>query len=244
MRVLVTGGAGFIGSHLCDFLLAQGAEVVCLDNLLTGATRQHRPHLRPRALPLHQARRHQLHLRGAGRSTTCCTSRARPARSTTSSCRSRPSRSARSAPTRRSGWPRPRGARFLLASTSEVYGDPLVHPQREDYWGNVNPIGPRGRLRRGQALRRGHDDGLPPLPRRRHPHRAHLQHLRPAHAARRRARGPELHQPGAARRAAHRLRRRLPDPLLLLRLRPRRGHLAPDAVRRSTSRSTSATRRR
>ncbi len=66
------------------------------------------------------------------------------ARSTTSSCRSRRSRSARWARTRRSAWRSAKGARFLLASTSEVYGDPLVHPQPESYWGNVNPVGPRG----------------------------------------------------------------------------------------------------
>ena len=69
-------------------------------------------------------------------------------------------------------------ARFLLASTSEVYGDPLVHPQPETYWGNVNPIGPARRLRRGQALRRGDHDGVPPRPRRGHPDRPHLQHVR------------------------------------------------------------------
>ena len=86
----------------------------------------------------------KLHLRRRARSTTSCTSPRPPARSTTSNCPSRRSRSARSAPTTPSAWPRPRGARFLLASTSEVYGDPLVHPQTEDYWGNVNPIGPRG----------------------------------------------------------------------------------------------------
>ena len=81
-----------------------------------------------------------------------------------------------------SAWRAAKEARFLLASTSEVYGDPLVHPQPETYWGNVNPIGPARLLRRGQALRRGVDDGLPPRPRRRHAHRPHLQHLRPADA--------------------------------------------------------------
>ena len=76
--------------------------------------------------------------------------------------RSRRSRSGASGRTTRSGIALAKGARFLLASTSEVYGDPLVHPQPESYWGNVNPIGPRGVLRRGQALRRGDDDGVSP----------------------------------------------------------------------------------
>ena len=97
-----------------------------------------------------------------------------------------------------------KGARFVLASTSEVYGDPEVHPQPETYWGNVNPVGPRGRLRRGQAVRRGDHHRLPQRPRRRHRHRAHLQHLRPADAARRRPRHPQLHPAGAARRARSR----------------------------------------
>ena len=76
------------------------------------------------------------------------------------------------------GLAKAKGARYFLASTSEVYGDPQVHPQTESYWGHVNPIGPRGRVRRGQAVRRGDDDGVPPLPRPRRPHRADLQHLR------------------------------------------------------------------
>ena len=74
---------------------------------------------------------------------------------------------------------RPHGARFLLASTSEVYGDPAVHPQVESYRGNVDPVGPAQRLRRGQAVRRGPDHGHPPGPRGRRGHRPHLQHLRP-----------------------------------------------------------------
>ncbi len=78
------------------------------------------------------------------RSTSSSTSRARPARSTTCGCRCRRSRSARKAPTTRSASPSGKRARFLISSTSEVYGDPHVHPQPETYWGNVNPIGPRG----------------------------------------------------------------------------------------------------
>ena len=92
--------------------------------------------------------------------------------------------------------------------------------------GKREPGGAARGLRRGQALRRGHHHGLPPLPRRRHPHRPHLQHLRAAHAARRRTGGADARGPGAARRAAHRLRRRVPDAELLLRGRQRRGHVA------------------
>ena len=94
------------------------------------------------------------------------------------------------------GLAKAKGARFLLASTSEVYGDPLVHPQPESYWGNVNPVGPARRLRRGQALRRGDDDGLPPRARRGDAHRPDLQHLRAADAAERR--------PGRSRRSCAR----------------------------------------
>ena len=99
-------------------------------------------------------------------------------------------------------------AKILQASTSEVYGDPNVHPQTEDYWGNVNPIGPRSCYDEGKRCaetlffdyRRQHqlrDQG-----------RAHLQHLRPAHASQRRPRGVEFHRPGAARPRHHGLRRR------------------------------------
>ena len=102
------------------------------------------------------------------------------------------------------GLAKEKGARFVLASTSEVYGDPQAHPQPESYWGHVNPIGPRGVYdegkRFGEALttayreHEGVDTG----------HRADLQHLRPEDAAARRPGHPDLHPPGAARPAAHR----------------------------------------
>ena len=88
-------------------------------------------------------------------------------------------------------------ATFLLASTSECYGDPLVHPQREDYWGNVNPIGPRGvydeakRFAEAMTMAYHRYHGVE------HEDRPHLQYLRPAHAAARRPRGAGLHRPGA-----------------------------------------------
>jgi dTDP-glucose 4,6-dehydratase len=142
-RVVVTGGAGFLGSHLCDALLARGDEVVCLDNLATGSTHNiehlfgHAAftfvdhdvstyvwvpgpvdavmHLASPASPIDFERIpiQILKVGGLGTHNTL-------------------------------GLAKAKGAKFFLASTSEVYGDPLVHPQPETYWGNVNPIGPRG----------------------------------------------------------------------------------------------------
>ncbi len=139
-RVLVTGGAGFLGSHLCDRLIADGHEVVCLDNFFTG-TRANIEHLlrQPRfevmrhdvqdaltmevdeiyhlacpASPIHYQRNPVRTIRTAVEGTLNMLDIAREAK-----------------------------ARIMIASTSEVYGDPLEHPQRESYWGHVNPIGPR-----------------------------------------------------------------------------------------------------
>jgi dTDP-glucose 4,6-dehydratase len=140
---LVTGGAGFVGSHLCDFLIARGDRVVCVDNLETGSLENIKHlrsgadfrfemvditsryeidepvdfvfHLASPASPIDYARLplHTLKVGAYGTHNTL-------------------------------GLAKKHRARFLLASTSEVYGDPLVHPQPESYWGNVNPIGPRG----------------------------------------------------------------------------------------------------
>ena len=119
---------------------------------------------------------------------------------------------------------------------------PRDPPPARGLLGQRQPDRPARRLRRGQALRRGDDDGLPPPAGRQHLHRPDLQHLRPADAPARRPRHPDLPAPGAPGQAAHRLRRRQPDPELLLRRRP-----DPRARRRSpsptsTCRSTSATR--
>jgi dTDP-glucose 4,6-dehydratase len=139
---LVTGGAGFLGSHLCDYLLERGNRVVCVDNLETGSLHNiahlrddgfrflmvditshyqiDEPvdfvyHMASPASPIDYARLplHTLKVGAYGTHNTL-------------------------------GLAKFKRARFLLASTSEVYGDPLVHPQPESYWGNVNPIGPRG----------------------------------------------------------------------------------------------------
>jgi UDP-glucuronate decarboxylase len=139
-RVLVTGGAGFIGSHLCERLLERGDEVVCVDNFFTGTRRnvarlaanprfelvRHDVigpatfevdkvyHLACPASPIHYQKNPVRTIRAAVAGTLNLLDMAHEV-----------------------------GARILIASTSEVYGDPLEHPQRESYWGNVNPIGPR-----------------------------------------------------------------------------------------------------
>jgi dTDP-glucose 4,6-dehydratase len=142
MKSLVTGGAGFLGSHLCDYLLEKGHEVICIDNLITGTTKniEHiksdrftyirhdvtKPiyfgdridyiyHLASPASPIDYLELPIQTLKVGALGTYNML-----------------------------GLAKEQGARFLLTSTSEVYGDPLVNPQPETYWGNVNPIGPRG----------------------------------------------------------------------------------------------------
>jgi dTDP-glucose 4,6-dehydratase len=143
MRILVTGGAGFIGSHLCDFLLARGHEVVCMDNLLTGAMDNVEPFL---GAPGFSFVRHDvtefISVDGPLDYVLHFASPASP-----HDYLEMPIQTLKvgALGTHKAlGLAKKKGATFLLASTSEVYGDPLVHPQREDYWGNVNPIGPRG----------------------------------------------------------------------------------------------------
>ncbi|MGE0102267.1 MAG: UDP-glucuronic acid decarboxylase family protein [Blastocatellales bacterium] len=143
MRILITGGAGFIGSHMADRLIGEGHQVVAMDNLVTGDTSNIAHH---RSNPgfefiFHDVSNH-IHVTGPLDWVLHFASPASPidylqlpiqtlkvgAMGTHNAL----------------GLAKAKGARFLLTSTSEVYGDPLVHPQHEEYWGNVNPVGPRG----------------------------------------------------------------------------------------------------
>jgi len=142
-RVLVTGGAGFLGSHLCERFLAEGCEVICMDNLITGSL-DNIEHLM--ANPLfhfhHQDVTEFIHVSGPLDVIMHFASPASPI-----DYLELPIQTLKvgSLGTHKAlGLAKAKGARFLLASTSECYGDPQVHPQPESYWGNVNPVGPRG----------------------------------------------------------------------------------------------------
>lgn len=142
MRVLVTGGAGFLGSHLCDSLISRGDEVVCVDDLSSGSKANIAHLLSSPAFELREADVSvELETDGHIDAVAHLASPASPPEYLrrpleTLAVGSRGTENALRLAHRHS-------ARFVLASTSEVYGDPAVHPQREDYWGNVNPIGPR-----------------------------------------------------------------------------------------------------
>ncbi|REE01651.1 UDP-glucuronic acid decarboxylase family protein [Marinoscillum furvescens] len=142
-KVLITGGAGFLGSHLCDRFLAEGYHVIAMDNLLTGdiSNIEHLMGNKDFEFHHHDVSKY-VHVAGDLEYVLHFASPASPidylkmpiqtmkvGSLGTHNCL---------------GLAKDKGARMLIASTSEVYGDPLVHPQKEDYWGNVNPVGPRG----------------------------------------------------------------------------------------------------
>ncbi|HEX7276464.1 MAG TPA: NAD-dependent epimerase/dehydratase family protein, partial [Acidimicrobiales bacterium] len=142
-RVVVTGGAGFLGSHLCRGLIARGDDVVAIDNLLTGR-RENLEGLfgQPGFMFQMHDVSNFVHVPGP---VDAVLHFASPASPIDYLLHPIPTLKVGSLGTHNTlGLALHKGARYLLASTSEVYGDPLVHPQPEDYWGNVNPIGPRG----------------------------------------------------------------------------------------------------
>ncbi len=142
MRIILTGGAGFLGSHLADKLLAEGHEVIVIDNLSTGHV-SNIAHIKdPRFQFIHYDVTNYLYIDGPVDFVLHFASPASPA-----DYLQMPIQTLKvgSLGTHKAlGLAKAKKAGFLLASTSEVYGDPLVNPQPEDYWGNVNPVGPRG----------------------------------------------------------------------------------------------------
>ncbi len=149
MRILVTGGAGFIGSHLCERLLAEGNEVICLDNFFTGrkANVAHLFDDRRFELVRHDVTEPILLEVDQIYNLACPASpihyQFNPVKTVKTSVMGM---------INMLGMAKRVKARILQASTSEVYGDPLIHPQTEDYWGNVNPIGPRSCYDEGKRV--------------------------------------------------------------------------------------------
>jgi dTDP-glucose 4,6-dehydratase len=142
LRILITGGAGFIGSHLCDHFLEQGHEVICMDNLLTGSERNI-AHIRSgRFSFIHYDVTNYIYLDGPLDAVLHFASPASPIDYLRLPIHTL--KVGALGTHKALGLALAKRARFLLASTSEVYGDPQVHPQTEDYWGNVNPTGLRG----------------------------------------------------------------------------------------------------
>jgi dTDP-glucose 4,6-dehydratase len=143
MRTLITGGAGFVGSHLCERFLARGHEVICVDNLITGSLGNVEPlRANPHFSFVPHDISHPLEIDGPVDNVLHFASPASPVDYLRHPI---PTLKVGSLGTHNTlGLAKAKNAHYLLASTSEVYGDPEVHPQREDYWGNVNCIGVRG----------------------------------------------------------------------------------------------------
>ncbi len=227
LRTVITGGAGFVGSHLCERFLAEGRRGHLRRQPADRAPPQHRPPART--------------TRGSGSSSTTSPSRSQidgPVDNVLhfASPASPADYLAHPIPTLKVGSlghaQRPRagqGQGRAVPAGQHLRGlrRPRGPPPARGLLGPRQPDRPARLLRRGQAVRRGHHDGLPPLPRRQDPDRPDLQHLRPADAAQRRPRPAHLHGPGPPRRADDHLRQGRPDPQLLLRHRPGRRDLPP-----------------
>lgn len=143
MRTLITGGAGFLGSHLCDYLMEKGHEVICIDNLLTGST-ENIEHCfgNPKFKFIKHNVSEYIYVGGEINNVMHFASPASPMDYLKFPIQTLKVGSLGTL--NAIGVAKSKKAKFFLASTSEVYGDPHVHPQTEEYWGNVNPVGPRG----------------------------------------------------------------------------------------------------
>ena len=167
-HAVVTGGAGFLGSHLCDRLIANGTRVTCLDNFLTGAP-ENVAHLQSeeRFRLVRTDVTDYLHVAGDVDLVLHFASPASPADYLRLPIETMKVGSIGTL--HALGLAKDKGARFVLASTSEAYGDPQVHPQPENYWGHVNPVGPRGvydeAKRFAEALTTAYRTPMAPTPR-------------------------------------------------------------------------------
>ena len=141
-RTLITGGAGFLGSHLCDYLLNKGHEVICMDNLITGSLANIEHIKSENFIFVEHNVTNYIDIEGSLDYILHFASPASPIDYLEFPI---PTLKVGSLGTHNAlGLAKKKNSVFLIASTSEIYGDPLVHPQGEDYWGNVNPVGPRG----------------------------------------------------------------------------------------------------
>ena len=222
--VLVTGGAGFLGSHLCDRLIERGDDVICLDNFFTG-NKKNIEHLLSNnrfELVRHDIV-HPFYLEVDRIFNLAC-----PA--SPEAYQYNPIKTIKTSTVGMvnvMGLAKRCGARILHASTSEVYGDPLVHPQTEEYWGHVNPIGPRSCYDEGKRIAESLMMNY---------HQAHGLEIRIIRIFN--TYGPrmdpnmvassKLHHSGHSRRRHYGLRRRYSNSLVLLLQRPDRRHASPN----------------
>ena len=240
---LITGGAGFIGSHLCERFLAEGHDVICMDNFSTGRRDNIAAFARTTSVSRSSSRTSPLHLRdGAARRDPALRLAGEPGRLSRAADPDAQGRLARHAQGARAG--QGKGRAFPARLDLGVYGDPLVHPQNEDYWGNVNPIGPRGVYDEAKRFA----EAMTMAYHRYHGLNTRIVRIFNTYGPRMRLHDgrvvPNFIAQALQGRAAHGLRRRLADAQLLLRRRSGRRASCGCCDATITCRSTSATRTR